>query len=124
LSIVGEASTAIASYIIGLPIFRSLTSLPLPVPRSSIRFASVGSKAIVSFTKNAEIIPKPITNTRSIEFRSLPALDNIFTATNLRTPDLVKSRNYAEHSKKKYNHIKIDCFKAYDLKPDHKGCSN
>jgi len=76
-------------------------TLPMLIPNASAIKRTVGlicldiyitsgtpSKATVSFTKNAEIIPKPITNTSSIDFNLLPVLDSIFAATNLRTPDL------------------------------------
>jgi hypothetical protein len=76
---------------------------------------------MVSFTKNAEIIPKPITNTRSIEFRSLPALDIIFTATNLRTPDLSSAETMLNIPKRNIITSRLialkSIFKAYDLSP-------
>jgi len=49
--------------------------------------SGIPSKAIVSITKNAESIPIPPTNIISSE-SILFALDNIFIATSVRTPDL------------------------------------
>jgi hypothetical protein len=50
--------------------------------------SSIPSTAMVSFTKKADRIPNPTTNTSTILSGLLFALDNILNATNFKTPDL------------------------------------
>ena len=66
------------------------------------------SKDIVSFTKNAESVPIPTTNTIRRVLRSLSP-DNIRMATSFSTPDMyVECNNDTKHSKKKSNDVEIN----------------